>query len=91
VIAALAAAALIVSAGFAVNRIVGDPSTVAVQTPNIVPPAAAVASAPALTAADVCGGEFGWVCAAADLSGGVTAADVCGGGLGWACVFTPQY
>ncbi len=91
VIAALAAAVLIVSTGFAVNRIVGDPSTVAVETPNIASPEAAVSGPRALTAADVCSGGLAWACTNTEFPTVMAAADVCSGGLAWACVFTPQH
>ncbi|MEO8692079.1 MAG: hypothetical protein ABI658_01105 [Acidimicrobiales bacterium] len=91
VIAALAAGALIVSSGFAVNRIVGDPSTVAVQTPNIARLEVAVASPSAVPAADVCSGGLAWACTYAQLPTVVTTADVCSGGLAWACTFTVQH
>ncbi|MEO5838482.1 MAG: hypothetical protein ABIQ73_08780 [Acidimicrobiales bacterium] len=89
-IAVLAAAALIASTGLAVDRMVGDPSTVAVEAPKIAAPEAAVAGPPAMTAADVCSGGLAWACTMTDLPTVMTAADVCSGGLGWACVFTPQ-
>ena len=86
VIAALVGGALFASTAFAVNRILdNDSPPTAVNAPN-APSVASEAGIPGgATAADVCGGELGWVCAVAGLSSGATATDVCGGEFGWVC------
>ena len=89
VIAAIAASALIVSAGIAVDRVIGDPSTATVEAPNIALPEAAVAGP--LTAADICSGGLAWACSYNERPTVISAADVCSGGLGWACIYTPQH
>lgn len=68
-ITVLAGAALLTSTGWVVNRIVDSSSPGAVQVLNAPPVSAAVVPAPERSSGEatpICGGEFGWVCAAAE-------------------------